>query len=129
MSIASMATGDTLVFYSLTDPGFGASLTATQRASKDGRVDTFSSDTDTRALKNDEVRACSAYFVADPGASIGEYVRWTATGSGTVAMSPVRVMRVVGAYTEGRPGSGPLLWIVDLTELTAEAAGGIGGMP
>lgn len=127
MSLASMASGDSLTFYTVTDPGWGDSLTLTERTTKTGRVDTYSSDLDTRALESDEIRSYQAYFTAanDPGTKVGEYAQWTSTAGGDVTFSPVRVMRVVGKYEEGSPGSSGLVFVVEFAELTAEAASGL----
>ena len=124
MSLASMATGDSITFYSVADPGWGESITLSSRTTKDGRIDTMASDMDTRALASDEQRNCVGYFTAakNPSASIGEYAAWTSTGGGTETFGTPRVMRVVGAYHEGRPGSSGLVYVVEFAELTAEKA-------
>lgn len=128
MPLADLATGDTLVFSTISGGTWGDAPTATAGDGLDCRVEIQNVRENRRGGGADYVRQAIAYFVDNPNVSTGQYARWTYTGgaegsASRTAMSPVPVFRVVGWFQEAMPSQTPLYYEVHLVEDTAEDAG------
>ena len=120
MSIASMATGDTVVpQVESTEIGEGGGLefSHTDGTALDCLVQTMSADEDVRYAARGQRNRYVVFFASNPGLSQDDRIKWTHQGGN--AFASAKYLRVLDQYSEGRPGAGnQMLWIVDAEEST-----------
>lgn len=61
------------------------------------------------------------FFASDPALTVNERLKWTVKGNAALA-EPI-YLRILDAYSEGRPGAegSELLWVVDAEQETTRA--------
>lgn len=110
MSLATMCSGDTVVVQlksSTRGAAGGVSETYTNGATLSCNIQTVSAGESSRFQTRGMEFTHEAFFSADPSLTISHRLLWGG-----------RKLRVLGVYSEGRPGT-RLLWVAELSEETS----------
>lgn len=119
MSVAALATGDTVIPQAATHT-VGASFGDARTYLVDGTA----LDCMVQTMGASEAKAYSArgskylfwvFFSADPALTVNSRLKWTVEKGNT--LSPVKYLRILDCYSEGRPGE-DFMWVADCELVT-----------
>jgi hypothetical protein len=114
MSIASLCTGHTLVEKPIAvsvGSAMGVAYTPGTASNKTCLMQTVSASESLGFKARDQRATHMAFFSSNPSLEYDSHFTWT-DAAGTV-----HVLRLLGAYDEGRPGvATPMLWIAEFEE-------------
>jgi len=120
MTIASMATGDTVVPQTETSSvgeAGGIEYSYEDGTALDCLVQTMGADEAIKYGTRGQRNLYTIFFASNPELNQGYRLKWTHQGG--TAFSTAKYLRVLDQFSEGRPGAGnPLLWIVECEEST-----------